>query len=146
MRHNDGIDVRLRVADGTAVTEYFDPSDEGENAPDDSHCKRHIAEKPGTQIEVIVSFDNTWRNYTADGVWVELRSGAPPEAVGIEDYSQLYFIDAQRIEIAETHHNFPSLTIWNTSGPVVKREEIPWTLPAPTGAYISMRVPNLRQC
>lgn len=93
MKHIDGVSVHLQDEGGNQIPEYsHDFHDEIDKGYSSCFGTLRIGAIPLRTFEVVVSFDDPWRCFTVDGVWIELRCGSTKSEV------QHWFLDASKLE------------------------------------------------
>ena len=107
MRHVDGIKVSLREADGGIIKEY-DNGIDNEPHPDfdGSIATRRIAARGDTCIELEIAFDDSFKLYTADGVWIEIYTGSPVSPMSSDEGGQCWWIHRRGSNFSGTYTFF----------------------------------------
>ncbi len=64
-------------------------------------------------MAIVVRFDETWKTYSADGVWLELKHSDDPEPLGLDTYSQCWYIDAREVLLSGESYRINTITSWH---------------------------------
>ena len=113
MKHIDGISVSLRLLNEELIKEY-DNGVEDEPHPnfDGSIATRQIAVREGTHVEAIITIDESFNLYTADGIWIEVYAGSLEGSLRAGELGQCWWVDARREGVSGSH----KVSFWSTFG------------------------------
>jgi len=115
MKHEHGIGVRLKHASGSTIAEYPNPHVSRDPSFKGGLQSLLTLEKPGTDFEIRIDFDEKFKLYSASGVMVAVACGHGEQASGGFEHVQALWLDLPHLRGQRSFiYTICACTAWET--------------------------------